>query len=57
MFVDGACEYIYRMQNTVDHTDVEKLAELLGAKYVAPGPKAKNQEVCEGAGENGKTQA
>jgi hypothetical protein len=54
---DGECEYIYRMQNTVDHTDVEKLAELLGAKYVEPGPEAKDQKVCNGAGENGKIQS
>lgn len=27
--VDGECEYIYRMQNTVDHTSLAELASLL----------------------------
>ncbi|KAF3006889.1 hypothetical protein E8E13_011076 [Curvularia kusanoi] len=27
---DGACEYIYRMQNTVDHTSVSELASMIG---------------------------
>jgi hypothetical protein len=29
---DGQCEYIYRMQNTVDHTDISKISSLLGVK-------------------------
>jgi hypothetical protein len=33
--IDGECEYIYRMQNTVDHTNVSKLAELIGVKVVS----------------------
>jgi hypothetical protein len=33
--IDGECEYIYRMQNTVDHTNVSKLAETVGVE-VAP---------------------
>lgn len=28
--LDGECEYIYRMQNTVDHTSLAELASLLG---------------------------
>jgi hypothetical protein len=32
--IDGECEYIYRMQNTVDHTNVSKLAEMVGVKVV-----------------------
>jgi hypothetical protein len=31
--VDGKCEYMWRMQNTVDHTNVEELAGVLGAKF------------------------
>jgi peroxiredoxin len=31
---DGECEYIYRMQNTVDHTNVSKLTEMVGVKVV-----------------------
>jgi hypothetical protein len=27
---DGSCEYMYRMQNTVDHTNVADLAKLIG---------------------------
>lgn len=29
MMADGECEYIYRMQNTVDHTSLAELCELL----------------------------
>ncbi|KAF2844826.1 hypothetical protein T440DRAFT_461508 [Plenodomus tracheiphilus IPT5] len=36
---DGKCEYIYRMQNTVDHTNISELADLLGVHYVAPKEK------------------
>ncbi|KAH7371299.1 hypothetical protein BKA66DRAFT_424280 [Pyrenochaeta sp. MPI-SDFR-AT-0127] len=28
---DGECEYIYRMQNTVDHTNISDLAKIIGA--------------------------
>jgi len=31
---DGQCEYIYRMQNTTDHTNISELAILIGARYV-----------------------
>ncbi|KAI4947466.1 hypothetical protein J4E91_006820 [Alternaria rosae] len=30
---DGECEYMYRMQNTVDHTNISELAKLIGAEY------------------------
>jgi hypothetical protein len=30
---DGECEFVHRMQNTVDHTNVSELASLLGAKF------------------------
>ncbi|KAH6632900.1 hypothetical protein C7974DRAFT_433114 [Boeremia exigua] len=29
---DGSCEYIYRMQNTVDHVDVSELARIIGVR-------------------------
>ena len=32
MGVDGECEYIYRMQNTVDHTSLADLTSLLGVQ-------------------------
>ncbi|KAF1913103.1 hypothetical protein BDU57DRAFT_559241 [Ampelomyces quisqualis] len=54
---EGECEYIYRMQNTVDHTDISRMAELLGAKYLEPGPEAQDQKVCEDAGQGGKPKA
>jgi hypothetical protein len=31
--VDGECEYIYRMQNTVDHTNVEEIARMVGVEW------------------------
>nr|XP_019013418.1 uncharacterized protein I206_01484 [Kwoniella pini CBS 10737]OCF52199.1 hypothetical protein I206_01484 [Kwoniella pini CBS 10737] len=31
---DGTCSYIHRMQNTVDHTDIEDLAKMIGVKYI-----------------------
>ncbi|KAJ4985197.1 hypothetical protein SVAN01_09333 [Stagonosporopsis vannaccii] len=31
---DGRCEYIYRMQNTVDHTNVAELARIIGVARV-----------------------
>lgn len=27
---DGKCEYMYRMQNTVDHTNIADLARIVG---------------------------
>jgi hypothetical protein len=46
---DGECEYIWRMQNTVDHTNVEDLAKVLGAKFdgFKDGEVEKCGEVCE----------
>lgn len=34
MRVDGECEYMYRMQNTVDHTTVAELARVIGVERV-----------------------
>jgi hypothetical protein len=33
---DGTCEYMYRMQNTVDHTSVAELARIVGVEKAAP---------------------
>jgi hypothetical protein len=30
---DGECQYVYRMQNTVDHTNVEEIARMLGVEW------------------------
>ena len=46
MKTEGECEYIYRMQNTVDHTNISELATLLGAKYVALAEGEQKQEEC-----------
>ncbi|KAF1353074.1 hypothetical protein EJ07DRAFT_134911 [Lizonia empirigonia] len=34
---DGRCEYMYRMQNTVDHTSVAELASIISAEPVSNG--------------------
>lgn len=31
-YVDRKCEYMYRMQNTVDHTSVAELARIVGVE-------------------------
>lgn len=36
---DGQCEYIYRMQNTVDHTSVAELAKIIGIELVTSNKK------------------
>ena len=49
--VDGNCEFVHRMQNTVDHADVKELAELLGAGVEEGVGKEEGEvcgEVCEG---------
>lgn len=33
--VEGKCEYMYRMQNTVDHTNVADLASIIGVAEVS----------------------
>jgi hypothetical protein len=43
---DGECEYIYRMQNTVDHTNVSKLASLLGAQISETKTTSQPQPAC-----------
>jgi hypothetical protein len=43
---EGECEYIYRMQNTVDHTNISEIAKLLGAKYLEPAGGEQKQEAC-----------
>jgi hypothetical protein len=37
------------MQNTVDHTNISELAELLGAKYVEPAEGEQSQQACDTA--------
>ncbi|KAF9700187.1 hypothetical protein EKO04_001711 [Ascochyta lentis] len=32
---DGQCEYMYRMQNTVDHTNVAELAKIIGVEPIS----------------------
>ncbi|KAJ8119070.1 hypothetical protein OPT61_g56 [Boeremia exigua] len=43
---DGRCEYMYRMQNTVDHTSVAELAHLIGVHPIqsneVPSERAKD---------------
>lgn len=46
LMIDGKCEYIYRMQNTVDHTNVSELAEILGAKYTPEKGGEETGQVC-----------
>jgi hypothetical protein len=41
----GECEYIYRMQNTTDHTNVSKLVEMIGAKDVPGTAEAQSKQV------------
>ncbi|KAL5374851.1 hypothetical protein DPSP01_011603 [Paraphaeosphaeria sporulosa] len=33
---DGKCEYMYRMQNTVDHTSIAGLAQIVGVEKASP---------------------
>ena len=39
-------EYLYRMQNTVDHTNISKIATLLGLHELEPGT-GEVPQVCE----------
>ncbi|KAI2486204.1 AhpC-TSA-2 domain containing protein [Pyrenophora tritici-repentis] len=43
---DGQCEYMYRMQNTVDHTNVSELARLIGVECDVEGGEDKTQQAC-----------
>ncbi|KAF1943909.1 hypothetical protein EJ02DRAFT_510656 [Clathrospora elynae] len=45
---DGACEYIYRMQNTVDHTDISEISKLISVQVTPETGKIDKteQEVC-----------
>jgi len=43
---DGECEYMYRMQNTVDHTDVSELARLIGVEADTGADVEKTDQVC-----------
>ncbi|CAA9957106.1 AhpC-TSA-2 domain containing protein [Pyrenophora teres f. maculata] len=43
---DGQCEYMYRMQNTVDHTNVSELARLIGVECGVEGDEDKTQQAC-----------
>ncbi|OAL03204.1 hypothetical protein IQ06DRAFT_125291 [Phaeosphaeriaceae sp. SRC1lsM3a] len=43
---EGNMEYLYRMQNTVDHTNISKLASLLGSTELEPAAD-EVPEVCK----------
>ncbi|CAD6580410.1 MAG: hypothetical protein TREMPRED_002739 [Tremellales sp. Tagirdzhanova-0007] len=42
---DGQCSFIHRMQHSADHTELEELADVVGAQYV---PSRRGSEVKEG---------
>jgi len=44
--IDGECEYMYRMQNTVDHTNVSELARLIGVECAVEVGEEKTGEAC-----------
>jgi hypothetical protein len=46
VMTEGECEYIYRMQNTVDHTDISKLASLIGVECVVPKAEEQTKVAC-----------
>jgi hypothetical protein len=46
---DGECEYMYRMQNTVDHTNISELAKIIGAEYTPVAGGEKTSQACEGS--------
>jgi hypothetical protein len=46
MGIDGECEYMYRMQNTVDHTNVEELAGLVGVECNPSGKEEETKQTC-----------
>ncbi|CAN9418207.1 unnamed protein product [Alternaria sp. RS040] len=43
---DGQCEYMYRMQNTVDHTNISELAKMIGAEYIPVDGEEKKAQTC-----------
>ncbi|CAI9637581.1 hypothetical protein GT037_008583 [Alternaria burnsii] len=43
---DGQCEYMYRMQNTVDHTNISELAKMIGAEYKPVDGEEKKAQTC-----------
>ncbi|OWY51522.1 hypothetical protein AA0114_g8105 [Alternaria tenuissima] len=43
---DGECEYMYRMQNTVDHTNISELAKMIGAEYISVDGEEKKAQTC-----------
>ncbi|KAH8634951.1 hypothetical protein IG631_10351 [Alternaria alternata] len=43
---DGECEYMYRMQNTVDHTNIAELAKMIGAEYIPVDGEEKKVQTC-----------
>lgn len=45
-WVDGECEYMYRMQNTVDHTNVSELARLIGVEIDTERGVEKTDQAC-----------
>ena len=34
-WTDGTCSFVHRMQHSADHTELEQLAGVVGAEYVA----------------------
>lgn len=43
---DGKCEYMYRMQNTVDHTNISELARLIGVEAKASDHSEEAEQPC-----------
>ncbi|EMD95192.1 hypothetical protein COCC4DRAFT_149537 [Bipolaris maydis ATCC 48331] len=43
---DGKCEYMYRMQNTVDHTNISELARLIGVEAKALDHSEEAKQPC-----------
>ncbi|EUC48344.1 hypothetical protein COCMIDRAFT_87545 [Bipolaris oryzae ATCC 44560] len=43
---DGKCEYTYRMQNTVDHTNISELARLIGVEAKALDHSEEAKQPC-----------
>jgi hypothetical protein len=40
---------MYRMQNTVDHTNISELAKIIGAEYTPVADGEKTTQACEGS--------
>jgi hypothetical protein len=40
---------MYRMQNTVDHTNISELAKIIGAEYTPVGGEEQTKQACDNA--------